>query len=154
MGFCFGGGAAIRYSVSNPNLAATVVFYGTPVEDPNRLRNIRGRVLGIFGGADSSIPLTEVNAFEKGLKEAGVQHQITIYDGQPHAFVTSIEEIRKGGAQAKAWNELVTFLNATLKASAPLPYEIIVVHTDMHGEAKITDMLHAVNHLHALLPNN
>jgi carboxymethylenebutenolidase len=156
MGFCFGGGTAIRYAVTNPNLAATAVFYGTPVDDPERLKNLGGPVLGIFGGADTSIPLTEVNAFEAGLQAANVPHQITIYDGQPHAFVTSIEAIRAqpGGPQAKAWDEFVTFLNTTLKGSAgALPNEARVVHTGMHGQSQPTDVLHAVNHLHAYLPN-
>lgn len=157
MGFCFGGGTAIRYAVTNLALAATAVFYGTPVDDPNKLKNLGGPVLGIFGGADSSIPLTEVSAFEAGLKAANVPHQITIYDGQPHAFVTSIEAIRAqpSGPQAKAWDEFVTFLNMALKGNtSALPNEVRIVHTAMHGQPKLTDVLHAVNHLHALLPNN
>lgn len=31
MGFCYGGGKAIRYSIYNGSVAATVVFYGSPV---------------------------------------------------------------------------------------------------------------------------
>jgi len=34
MGFCFGGGTALRYSLSNNQLAATAVFYGQPITDP------------------------------------------------------------------------------------------------------------------------
>lgn len=37
MGFCYGGGKAIRYSATRGNAAATVVFYGSPVSFPNRL---------------------------------------------------------------------------------------------------------------------
>lgn len=153
MGFCFGGGTSIRYATQNPDLAATVVFYGTPVTDPERLRSVRGPVLGIFGGADASIPIGEVNAFESGLQEAGVPHQITIYDGQPHAFVTSIDEIRNGGAQGKAWDEFVTFLDQALKGgtTGSLPNAARVLATDMHGASHPADVLHAVNHLHALV---
>jgi carboxymethylenebutenolidase len=151
MGFCFGGGTSIRYATQNPDLAATAVFYGTPVSDPGRLKALTGPVLGIFGGADASIPLSEVNEFEAGLKAVGVPHQITIYDGQPHAFVTSIDEIRKGGPQGKAWDEFVSFLNQTLKGgtSAGLSNDARVLPTDMHGASQPTDILHAVNHLHA-----
>jgi hypothetical protein len=60
-----------------------------------------------------------VNAFEAGLTEAGVPNQITVYEGQPHAFVRGIEEIQRGGPQAEAWNEVLTFLNDTLKESPP-----------------------------------
>jgi carboxymethylenebutenolidase len=155
MGFCFGGGTAIRYSAgTNPNLAATAVFYGTPVDDANKLRNLRGPVLGIFGGADASIPLSEVNAFEAGLKSAGVPHQITIYDGQPHAFVTSIEAIQQGGAQGAAWNEFVTFLDKALKGQAGATYPgLRTLPTAMHGHGQPTDFLHVINHWHALIPN-
>jgi carboxymethylenebutenolidase len=118
MGFCYGGGTSLRYSLSNPKLAATVVFYGSTIADPTRLKALPGPFLGIFGGADASIPVAEVRAMEAALDQAGVPAQISIYDGQPHAFVKSIEEINQGGPQQQAWNELLAFLNQSLK-SAP-----------------------------------
>lgn len=157
MGFCFGGGTAIRYAVAHPNVAATVVFYGTPVTDPERLKNLRGPVLGIFGGADASIPLSTVNAFQAGLKTAGVQHQISVYEGQPHAFVTDIEAIRQGGAQGRAWEEFVRFLDQALKGVAnhgALPSgDMRWIVLDCLTPGRPEDVLHAVNHLHAWLPN-
>ncbi len=155
MGFCFGGGTAIRYATgTNPNLAATAVFYGTPVDDVNKLKRLAGPVLGIFGGDDASIPVSEVNAFEAGLQQAGIPHQITIYDGQPHAFVTSIDEIQKGGAQGAAWNEFVTFLNKALKGEgAAIQQGLRRLPTAMHGHSKPSDILHVINHWHALIPN-
>jgi len=115
MGFCYGGRQALRYGLHNNQLAATSVFYGTPVSDPAQLSKFSGPVLGVFGGADTSIPLAEVEAFEAGLKTAGIPNQISIYPGQPHAFVTSIEAIRQGGAQGEAWAELLAFLQTNLK---------------------------------------
>ncbi len=114
-GFCYGGRASLLYSLHNPNIAATVVFYGSSETDPNVLKNLPGPVLGIFGGADASIPLEEVEAFEKGLQAAGIPHEITVYEGQPHAFVTDIAAIRAGGVQAQAWNQMLRFLDANLK---------------------------------------
>ncbi len=118
MGFCFGGGTSIRYSVTNPKLAATIVFYGMPITEPQKLKGLSGPVLGIFGGADTSIPVDSVRAFEAGLKNAGVVNEISIYDGEPHAFVKDMEGIRAGGAQGQAWEQLVNFLEAHLKHSA------------------------------------
>jgi carboxymethylenebutenolidase len=114
-GFCYGGRASLLYSLHNNQLAATVVFYGSAETDPAVLKNLPGPVLGIFGGADQSIPLTEVDAFEKGLESAGVPHQITVYDGQPHAFVQDADGIKSGGAQGEAWNEMLFFLEQNLK---------------------------------------
>lgn len=115
MGFCFGGGTALRYSLSNPRLAATAIFYGQIISDPDQLAALSGEVLGIFGGADQSIPLEEVDALGRGLEEAGIPHEITVYEGQPHAFVHSAEEIAQGGPQQEAWQQLLTFLQRTLK---------------------------------------
>lgn len=115
MGFCYGGRASLTFSLHNPNIAATAIFYGSPETDPQVLKSLPGPILGIFGGADASIPLEEVRAFEKGLSSAGVKNQVTVYEGQPHAFVTDMESIRKGGAQGQAWAQLLDFLQSNLK---------------------------------------
>jgi carboxymethylenebutenolidase len=113
-GFCYGGRASLLYSLHNNGIAATVVFYGSSESDPEVLKSLPGPVLGIFGGADMTIPETEVKAFEAGLIEAGIPNEITIYKGQPHAFVTDIESIREGGVQAEAWNQMLNFLEKNL----------------------------------------
>jgi len=117
MGFCFGGGTALRYSLHNNQLAATAVFYGQLITDPEKLKALPGPLLGIFGGADFSIPQEDVAAFEAGLNRAGVAHEITIYAGEPHAFVGTIEEIEAGGADQEAWNQLLAFLERSLQAN-------------------------------------
>lgn len=127
-GFCYGGRTSLLYSLHNNKLAATVVFYGSAETDPTVLDKLPGPVLGIFGGADQSIPLEEVAAFEKGLEAAGVPHQITVYEGQPHAFVHDADGIRAGGAQGEAWNEMLVFLDENLKSktkqsSSAMPFD-------------------------------
>lgn len=114
-GFCYGGRTSLLYSLHNSQLAATVVFYGSPITDPEVLQRLPGPLLGIFGGADRSIPLEEVRAFEEGLETASIPHEITVYEGQPHAFVTDIESIRAGGVQGEAWEKMVNFLEEHLK---------------------------------------
>jgi carboxymethylenebutenolidase len=114
-GFCYGGRTSLAYSLHNHQLAATVMFYGSPETDPDILKTLPGPVLGIFGSADQSIPVEQVNAFDAGLTEAGVPHEITIYDGQPHAFVEDAEGIQAGGAQGKAWDQMLAFLETNLK---------------------------------------
>jgi len=110
MGFCYGGGKSLEYSLHNDRIAATGIFYGSLVTDPATLGTLPGPVLGIFGEADQSIPVAEVQAFKQGLESAGIPNQITIYPGQGHAFVQSMEAIRQGGAQGEAWQEFLTFL--------------------------------------------
>src|SRR6185503_2647493 len=79
-GFCFGGRTSLAYTLHNNQLAATVIFYGSPETNPDILKTLPGPVLGIFGSADPSIPVEQVNAFDAALTEAGVTHEITIYD--------------------------------------------------------------------------
>ncbi len=115
VGFCYGGRASLNYSLHNDRLAATVIFYGAPETDPQVLKALPGPVLGIFGGADNSIPVDDVRAFEVALDQAGVPNEITIYENQPHAFVTNMEAIRSGGVQAEAWAQMLGFLDQNLK---------------------------------------
>ena len=118
VGFCYGGRASLSYSLHNDQLAATSIFYGSPITDPQALRSLPGPVLGIFGGADSSIPVEDVRAFEAALNQAGIPNEITIYEDQPHAFVTDIESIRAGGVQGKAWAQMLEFFEVNLKQGA------------------------------------
>jgi carboxymethylenebutenolidase len=115
VGFCYGGRTALLYSLHNNLLAASVVFYGPPVTDPAVLKSLPGPLLGIYGGADQSIPVENVRAFDAALAQAGVRHEITIYPGQPHAFVQDMAGVRAGGAQAEAWARMLKFLDTNLK---------------------------------------
>ena len=114
-GFCYGGRASLAYSLHNNQLAATVIFYGSPETDAEVLKTLPGPVLGIFGGADQSIPVEAVNEFDAALTQAGIPHEITIYDGQPHAFVRDAQAIKAGGAQGAAWDQMLAFLDTNLK---------------------------------------
>jgi len=115
VGFCYGGRTSLVYSLHNNKLAATVVFYGSPETDPAILKNLPGPVLGIFGDADQSIPVEEINAFDQALTQANVTHTISIYADQPHAFVKDVAGIQAGGAQGEAWAEMLAFLDLNLK---------------------------------------
>lgn len=117
-GFCYGGRTSLTYSLHNDQLAATVIFYGSPVTDAQALGSLPAPVLGIFGGADQSIPVEDVIAFEAALNQAGIPNEITIYEDQPHAFVTDMESIRAGGVQGEAWAQMLAFLEQHLKQSA------------------------------------
>jgi carboxymethylenebutenolidase len=126
-GFCYGGRTSLVYSLHNDQLAATVIFYGSPETDPAILKKLPGPVLGIFGGADQSISLEQVKAFDAALNEAEVPHKITMYDGQPHAFVRDAEVIQSGGAQGEAWDEMLAFLDLNLRNASTHENELAPV---------------------------
>lgn len=118
MGFCYGGGAALRYSLADPRLAGTGVFYGTLIDDPGRLSALPGPVLGVFGADDRTISLAQVDAFEAALEQAGVPHEVHVYGGVGHAFVGGMDEIRAGGPAADAWDTFVAWLGRTVGRGA------------------------------------
>ncbi len=131
IGFCYGGRTSLLYTLHNPAIAATGIFYGMAQVDPATLSQIRGPVLGIFGGADASIPLSEVELLERNLRAAGVETQFAIFPDQPHAFVSGMESINAGGAAGAAWQLLREFLAAALQgnrpASLPMPAQPAIV---------------------------
>lgn len=142
MGFCYGGRVALNYSVHNPQVAATATFYGMANLSADQLQVLRGPVLGIWGGADQSIPLEEVDTLEQNLETAGIAHTFRVFDGQPHAFVTSVEAIKQGGPVGEAWNELLAFLDTSLKQSD-------TATTSSHtGSAQATDSATLLGMLH------
>jgi carboxymethylenebutenolidase len=118
MGFCYGGGVALRHGISNPALAATINLYGDTVSDPAAfgalLEPTAGPVLGIFGADDAQIPVEEARAFEGALNLAGIVSTVTIYPGVGHAFVNA-ETIAAGGAAADAWAQILAFLGTALR---------------------------------------
>ena len=56
LGFCYGGRASLGYSLHNDDVAATIVFYGSPETNPEILAALPGPVLGIFGVRTSPYP--------------------------------------------------------------------------------------------------
>ena len=94
------------------------------VDDPAVLRSLPGPLLGIFGSADNSIPVDEVNNFDAALSKAGVPHEVTIYEGQPHAFVKDAAGIKSGGAQGEAWAQMLVFLDANLRNKSTMSHAL------------------------------
>ncbi len=114
IGFCFGGRMALRYALERSEVRATGVFYGNVTDDVEALRRLAGPLLGIFGAQDGTIPLSEVRAFERSLERAGVEHEVHVFTGAGHAFVTDAEGIANDPRQARAWRLLSDFLQRHL----------------------------------------
>lgn len=117
VGFCFGGTQVMNMGTRNPDLRATVIYYGNgPITDPAALGVMgeSGPVLGIYGEQDQGIPLEEVNGFELAMSARGISNQVSIYPGVGHAFVHYDTILAPGPAQ-DAWNEMLDFLAGNLK---------------------------------------
>jgi carboxymethylenebutenolidase len=119
VGFCFGGRMSFVAGTLGLDLAGTIGFYGPPV-GPGRndtpapvdvADRIASPVLGLFGGADESIPPSAISAFEAALTSAGVEHRLIAYPGAPHSFFDrkADEYVRTSEA---AWEEALVFVRA------------------------------------------
>ena len=125
VGFCFGGSQSFLCATSPElNLDGVVGFYGRlsggraglpPLLE--HVSEMRCPVLGLFGGADTAIPADEVEAFDRGLDEAGVEHEIVTYPGAPHSFFDRAYE-EHAGAASDAWRRVLGFLEHVGAAKA------------------------------------
>ena len=73
---------------------------------------MRGRVLGLFGGTDESIPPTAIAAFDEALTRAGIEHELTTFEGAPHSFFDRKAD-QFAAASAEAWQQVLAFVAAT-----------------------------------------
>ncbi len=125
LGFCFGGRLAFL-SGAEAHLAATGVigFYGVPVGPPRNdipapvevVHHMRSPVLGLFGGADSSIPAEAVAEFQGALTRAGVDHELVTYPRAPHSFFDRKQE-EYAEESADAWRRVLDFIRARSAAT-------------------------------------
>ena len=107
VGFCFGG----RPHGSLPPPATgrrRVGFYGSTVErngapgPTQRAAEFEAPILALQAGDDANILPEHNAAFDAALTEAGVEHELVVYDGAPHSFFDRKFE-EHADASADAW---------------------------------------------------
>ena len=96
-GFCWGGRITWLYAAHAP-VKAGVAWYGrlvgtatplTPAQPIDRAASLRAPVLGLYGGADTGIPLDTVDKMKASLANgspAARASQFVVYPDAPHAF--------------------------------------------------------------------
>lgn len=104
LGYCFGGTVALELARSGAPLEGTVVFHGgLDSPTPADAKNIKGKVIALQGGDDPFVPTEQVNAFEKEMRDAGVDWQLVSYGGAVHAF--TISNAGNDNSKGAAYNE-------------------------------------------------
>jgi carboxymethylenebutenolidase len=119
IGFCMGGRMSFLASALGLDLAGVIGLYGT-LEGPwrndapaplDRLDDVAAPVLGLFGGADGAITAADVAAFDRGLRDRGIDHRVVIYPGAPHS-VFDRKATEFAAESAAAWDEIMAFVAA------------------------------------------
>jgi carboxymethylenebutenolidase len=125
VGFCFGGRHSWLATASGPGLAGAVGFYGRPGPGNDgspgptqRASELASPILGLMGGDDPGIPVEDAEAFDRALREAGVEHEIVIYPGAPHSFFDRKQEAFAADSE-DAWNRVLAFLERHAYDPAP-----------------------------------
>jgi carboxymethylenebutenolidase len=116
LGWCMGGGESLKASLNDPkDVNATVIYYGMPVSDAEKLKTLKGPVLGIWANKDGWITPAVVAEFDKALTAAGVKHEFHAYDAD-HAFANPSGGRYNGEAAKDAWEKTKKFLAANVKS--------------------------------------
>ncbi len=122
VGFCFGGRQSWLAAAEQDGLAGAIGFYGRPgpLDDgtpgpAQRAAELTAPILGLMGGADPGIPAEAVEAYERALEAAGVEHELITYAGAPHSFFDRKQE-DFAEASADAWERMLAFIR---KRSVP-----------------------------------
>lgn len=113
VGFCMGGRLTLMTALVNGNLAVAVPFYGSPLT-PEEAAGVKAPVLGLYGAEDGGIPVEGVLAMGEALTAAGIDNEIQIYEGAPHAFFNDTRESYRPQAAADAWQRMLAWFEKYL----------------------------------------
>ena len=107
MGFSMGAAWSIIVTTKEPDVAATVLFYGAYSPDFSKAK---AKVLGHFAEVDEWEPLEGVRTMEQEMKKAGLDTTIHIYPGSAHWFVEEDRPEYDSAAATLAWERTYKFL--------------------------------------------
>lgn len=117
-GFCWGGRIVWLYAAHNPKLKAGVAWYGGLVRDRNAINPkhpidvaaaLKVPVLGLYGGADTGIPLDTVEKMRGALKEAKSESEIHVYPDTPHGFHADYRPTYRKEQAEDGWKRLLAW---------------------------------------------
>lgn len=113
VGFCYGGGIALRCAAERPEVNAAVCFYGSAL-DAAQLANVKAPLLLHYAGQDERIN-AGIDAFRAALDEHGVAYSLNMYPGTQHGFHNDASAARyDAAAAALAWERTLAFFARTL----------------------------------------
>jgi carboxymethylenebutenolidase len=115
IGFCMGGGLALRTAINSSDVDAVAVFYGRNPDPIDQVQNISAPLLGVYGDQDQGIPVSEVGRLQEALNQHGKQNEIHVYEGAGHAFFNDTHGTYKADAASDAWGKTIDFFTRNLK---------------------------------------
>ena len=118
IGFCRGGRTVWEYAAHSGTLKAGAAFYGSLVDPPNPVwpksptqlaGEMKAPVIGLYGEADTGIPVATVEAFKAALAADKKTAEFKIYPGAPHGFHADYRPSYRKDAAEDAWSQMQTW---------------------------------------------
>ena len=115
-GFCWGGRITWLYSAHSPQVKAGVAWYGRLVGQADPLHpkhptelagELKAPVLGLYGGADTGIPLDTVEGMRAALAAANKPSEIHVYEDAPHGFHADYRPTYRKEAAEDGWKRML-----------------------------------------------
>jgi carboxymethylenebutenolidase len=124
-GFCWGGRITWLYAAHNTKVKAGVAWYGrmegqsntnTPKHPIDLVASLKAPVLGLYGGADTGIPVTSVNNMKEALAQVAAKgnpaakaSEFVLYPDAPHAFHADYRASYRASPAADAWSRALAW---------------------------------------------
>jgi carboxymethylenebutenolidase len=112
VGWCFGGMWSLQTAIlAGPQAKGSVMYYGRPETNMDKLKSIQCDIIGFFGNKDQSPSPSLVNDFEKNMKEAGKNLSVNRYEAG-HGFANPSNPSFNAAATEDAYAKAIAFLKA------------------------------------------
>ncbi len=112
VGFSMGTDWAVITAANEPDVAATVLFYGGWTPDFNHMKS---KVLGHYAETDEWFPFERAKEMEQSMKAAGVDVMLHFYPGTAHWFMEEDRPEYDPPAASLAWERTLEFLKRSLR---------------------------------------
>jgi len=112
VGWCFGGMWSLQSAIlAGSQAKGTVMFYGRPENDLEKLKSIQCDVIGFFGNLDRSPAPAMVTEFENNMKTAG-KNLVTHKYEAGHGFANPSNPSFNADAAADSYSKAIAFLKS------------------------------------------
>ena len=113
IGWCLGGKWSLRGALMLPkDIDATVIYYGSLIEDKERLATLEMPIIGFVGTKDRLHK--QFIKFDQDLKDLNKDASIHFYQGAKHAFANASGGAYESNAAEDSWDRTIEFLNRHL----------------------------------------
>jgi len=124
-GYCMGCGVVMRTAGNFPDrIAAAAGFHGGRLatdapDSPHLLApKITAKVLVAGADEDAGFPLEQADKLREALTAAGVDNEVTIYQGAKHGYTMPDLPVYNEEAAERHWTEMLALFDETLKEKA------------------------------------